>query len=189
MYLIAGLGNPTTKYEKTRHNVGFDVIDELSRRYGIDVNVKKHKALIGRGIIDGNRVMLIKPQTFMNNSGESIVEILDYYRLDAEEDLLVISDDISLAPGRIRIRKKGSAGGHNGLKDIIAWTDTEGFARVRIGVGEKPRDRDLVDHVLSRFSQEEREPVDRAIEEAADACAMIVNGDIDGAMNKYNGKG
>ena len=122
MFLIVGLGNPSSKYDKTRHNVGFDVIDELADKYNIAVNIKKHKAMIGKGVIDGMKVMLVKPQTFMNNSGESVIEILDYYKLSAEEDMVIISDDISLDCGRIRVRKKGSDGGHNGLKDIIAWT-------------------------------------------------------------------
>ncbi len=182
------MGNPGRQYERTRHNVGFDVIDALAGRFQIDVREKKHKALIGSGAIAGRRVMLAKPQTFMNASGESVAEILSYYGLDPEEDLLVVSDDINLPPGAIRIRKQGSAGGHNGLKSVIEQTGTKGFCRLRVGVGEKRGD-DLVGHVLGRFSKEERALIDGAIEDAADAAEMIAAGGADRAMNEYNGKG
>ncbi len=188
MFLIVGLGNPSSKYDKTRHNVGFDVIDELADKYNIAVNIKKHKAMIGKGVIDGMKVMLVKPQTFMNNSGESVIEILDYYKLSAEEDMVIISDDISLDCGRIRVRKKGSDGGHNGLKDIIAWTDTNNFPRVRVGIGDKPKGWDLADHVLGRFTDSERKLVDESIADAAKACVMVAAGNVDEAMNRYNGK-
>lgn len=188
MYLIAGLGNPTSKYEKTRHNIGFDVIDVLSEKYGIAVNQKKAKALIGTGMIGTEKVILAKPQTFMNLSGESISQLIDYYKLDAEQELIVIFDDISLEPGGIRIKSKGSAGGHNGLKDIIARIGTSGFSRIKVGVGAKPDGWDLADHVLGRFSAEDRASADHAIQDAADALAMMLKGDMEAAMNCYNRK-
>lgn len=188
MYIIAGLGNPTEQYQKTRHNIGFDVIDALAEKYHIDVAEKKHKALCGKGMIEGQKVLLVKPQTYMNLSGESIQEILHYYKEDPAEKLLVIFDDISLEPGNIRIRKKGSAGGHNGIKNIIAMTGTQEFQRIKVGVGEKPKGWDLADHVLGRFSTEDRVKVEEAIKEAVEAVGMIVNGEVDQAMNHYNAK-
>ena len=151
MFIIAGLGNPSAQYEGTRHNVGFDVIDRLSEKYNISVDSKKHRALIGKGIIDGQKVILVKPQTFMNLSGESIRSIIDYYKVDPEQELLVIYDDISLDVGQLRIREKGSAGGHNGIKNIIDQLGTQVFPRIKIGVGEKPKGYDLADYVLGHF--------------------------------------
>ena len=188
MFLIVGLGNPTKQYEKTRHNIGFDVMDALAEKYNISISEKKHKALCGKGVIEGEKVLLVKPQTYMNLSGESIAEILNYYKLDAEEDFLVVFDDISLAPGNIRIRKKGSAGGHNGIKNIIAMTGTQNFKRIKVGVGEKPKGWDLADYVLGRFSDEDRKKVNDAIEDAIGAVSMILRGETDQAMNCYNAK-
>ena len=128
MYVIVGLGNPDKKYEHTRHNIGFDVIDALADKYNISVTDKKHKALCGSGVIEGMKVLLVKPQTYMNLSGESVAEVMNFYKLDPDEEMIVIFDDISLEPGRIRIRKKGSAGGHNGIKSIIAMTGTQASA-------------------------------------------------------------
>lgn len=188
MFVIVGLGNPDKKYERTRHNIGFDAIDALSRKYNIPVKEKKHKALVGTGAIEGCRVMLVKPLTYMNLSGESVGEIMNFYKLDPEEELLVIFDDISLAPGNIRIRKKGSAGGHNGIKSIIAHTGTMNFKRIKIGVGEKPKDWDLADYVLGRFDASDRKKVDDAIADAMEAAKRIACDDIDGAMNDFNAK-
>lgn len=188
MFVIVGLGNPDKKYEGTRHNIGFDAIDALSRKYNIPVKEKKHKALVGTGAIEGCRVMLVKPLTYMNLSGESVGEIMNFYKLDPEEELLVIFDDISLAPGNIRIRKKGSAGGHNGIKSIIAHTGTMNFKRIKIGVGEKPKDWDLADYVLGRFDASDRKKVDDAIADAMEAAKRIACDDIDGAMNDFNAK-
>lgn len=188
MFIIAGLGNPTSQYEGTRHNIGFDVMDALAEKYNISISEKKHKALCGKGVIEGEKVLLVKPQTYMNLSGESIAEILNYYKLDAEEDFLVVFDDISLAPGNIRIRKKGSAGGHNGIKNIIAMTGTQNFKRIKVGVGEKPKGWDLADYVLGRFSDEDRKKVNDAIEDAIGAVSMILRGEADQAMNCYNAK-
>ena len=188
MFIIAGLGNPTSQYEGTRHNIGFDVMDALAEKYNISISEKKHKALCGKGVIEGEKVLLVKPQTYMNLSGESIAEILNYYKLDAEEDFLVVFDDISLAPGNICIRKKGSAGGHNGIKNIIAMTGTQNFKRIKVGVGEKPKGWDLADYVLGRFSDEDRKKVNDAIEDAIGAVSMILRGETDQAMNCYNAK-
>lgn len=138
MYIIAGLGNPGGKYEKTKHNMGFQVIDLLADKYHIEMNQKKHKAICGTGIIEGVKVLLLKPQTFMNLSGESIRDAVDFYKIDPETEFIVIYDDISLPPGHLRIRKKGSAGGHNGIKNIIQHLGTQVFPRIRVGVGEKP---------------------------------------------------
>ena len=186
MFVIAGLGNPGEKYEKTRHNVGFDVIDVLADQYNINVRDKKCRALCGSGIIGGQKVLLVKPQTFMNLSGVSIAAILKFYKLDPASQLLVIFDDISLEPGKLRIRRKGSAGGHNGIKNIIALCGGEDFMRIRIGVGAKPADWDLADHVLGRFPKAERALVEEAMKDAADAAALLVKGEIDAAMNRYN---
>lgn len=188
MYVIAGLGNPDKKYEKTRHNVGFDVIDAMAKKYNVELTEKKHKAIFGSGYIAGQKVLLVKPQTYMNLSGESIQAILNFYKLDAERDLLVIYDDISLAPGRIRIRAKGSAGGHNGIKNIIAMTGTQGFARIKVGVGEKPAGWDLADYVLGRFSKEDRALVEDAFVDVMEAVELILADDLPGAMNQFNGK-
>ena len=189
MFVIAGLGNPGKKYENTRHNAGFMAIDALADKYGIQVTEKKHKALCGTGVINGVKVLLVKPQTFMNVSGESIGEIMQFYKLDAQEDLLIIFDDISLAPGNIRIRKKGSAGGHNGIKSIIAHTGTQDFMRIKVGVGEKPSGWDLADYVLAQLPKEEKEIIEQTVKtETAEAAALIVSGDVDKAMNQYNAK-
>ncbi len=188
MYIIAGLGNPDRRYENTRHNVGFDVIDALAAKYNISMNERKHKAICGRGLVAGVRVLLVKPQTYMNLSGESIADILHFYKLDPAEDLIVIFDDISLKPGNIRIRTKGSAGGHNGIKSIIARTGSSEFSRIKVGVGEKPEGWDLADHVLGRFSKEERECVEEAIKDAVSAAEYMVCDETNRAMNEFNAK-
>lgn len=188
MYLIVGLGNPTKKYEHTRHNIGFDVIDHLADQYNISMNTKKFKGICGTGAIEGRKVLLLKPQTFMNLSGISVREAADYYKLDFTQELIVIYDDIDLAPGNLRIRKKGSAGGHNGIKDIIAHLGTQEFLRIRVGAGAKAEGQDLVNHVLGHFSGADRELVAQAIENAAGAVRLMVQGDTDAAMNQYNKK-
>lgn len=188
MYIIAGLGNPTKEYEGTRHNVGFDVIDRLGEKYNIAVDTKKHKAYIGKGMIDGQKVLLVKPQTYMNLSGESVRELVEYYKVDAEEEVLVIYDDISLDVGQLRIRKKGSAGGHNGIKNIIAHLGTQVFPRIKVGVGEKPKNYDLADYVLGHFSKAERAQMEDGYDRATEAVRLILAGEIDAAMNQYNKK-
>ena len=188
MFLIVGLGNPTKQYEKTRHNIGFDVMDALADKYNISISENKHKALCGKGVIEGMKVVLAKPQTYMNLSGESVAELVNYYKLDPESELIVVFDDISLEPGNIRIRKKGSAGGHNGIKNIIAMTGTQNFMRIKVGVGEKPKGWDLADYVLGHFSPQERTLMDEAALRAADAIRTIITQGADVAMNEFNRK-
>lgn len=187
MFLIAGLGNPGRQYEKTRHNMGFDTIDELIDRHRIPQGGIAHKAMYGKGMIAGEKILAVKPLTYMNLSGEAIREYVNYYKMDPETELIVIYDDIDLEPGQIRIRKKGSAGGHNGIKSIIAQIGTQNFYRIKVGVGAKPKGWDLADYVLGRFSSEERKLVDKAICDAADAVEMILKDGIEAAMNHYNG--
>ena len=187
MYIIAGLGNPTREYEKTRHNVGFDTIDVLADKLNTSVDEKKFKGLYGRGIIAGEKVILLKPQTFMNLSGESVREAADFYKVDPEH-IIVIYDDISLDVGQLRIRKKGSAGGHNGIKNIIAHLGTQEFPRIKVGVGAKPPKMDLADYVLSRFGAEEQKIMDEAFGEAAEAAVMMMTTGAERAMNHYNAK-
>lgn len=188
MFIIAGLGNPTKEYEGTRHNAGFAVLDALAEKYNIAVDTKKHRAYIGKGMIAGQKVFLAKPQTYMNLSGESIKSLTDYYKVDVESELLIIYDDISLDPGQIRIRAKGSAGGHNGIKNIIAHLGTSVFPRIKVGVGEKPPKYDLADFVLGHFSKEEQEKMDDGYAHAVSAAEMILSGEINAAMNEYNRK-
>ena len=187
MYLIAGLGNPSKTYEGTRHNVGFTMIDVIGSKFDIDVTTRKHKALVGRGVIDGMRVILAKPQTYMNLSGESIREIADFYKIEPE-NIIIIYDDISLDVGQLRIRKKGSAGGHNGVKNIIAHLGTQEFPRIKVGIGNKPEGWDLADFVLSRYSKAEQEALEEAAEGVVGALKLMLADDIDGAMNRYNAK-
>ena len=186
MIIIAGLGNPTKEYEGTRHNVGFQVIDKIAEKYNIAVDAKKGRAYVGKGIIEGQKVLLVKPQTYMNLSGESIRELVDYFKVDPKEELLVIYDDISLNPGQIRIRKKGSAGGHNGIKNIIAQLGTTEFQRIKVGVGEKPKHYDLADYVLGHFQGDEKKLMEEAYDRAAAAVAEILTDGPDKAMNDFN---
>lgn len=188
MYLIVGLGNPSAQYGNTRHNIGFDAIDAIAEKYNINMNNRKHKAVYGQGIIAGQKVILAKPQTFMNLSGESIRSFIDYYKIDAQTQLLVLFDDVSLGVGQLRIRKKGSAGGHNGIKNIIAHLNSQDFSRIKIGVGEKPEEMDLADYVLGHFSKEERIIMNNAVQKVTEAVDRIVAGDMNGAMNQYNQK-
>ena len=188
MYIIAGLGNPTMQYEGTSHNAWFDVIDALADKYNISVDGRKNRAYIGKGIIEGQKVLLVKPQTYMNLSGESIGGLVDYFKIDEEQDLIVIYDDISLAPGQIRIRKKGSAGGHNGIKNIIAHLGTQVFPRIKVGVGEKPKKYDLADYVLSHFTKAEREEMEEGYQKAIQAVEKILAGEMEAAMNEFNRK-
>lgn len=188
MFIIAGLGNPSKEYENTRHNVGFDTIDAIADKYNINVMELKHKAKIGKGYIGGEKVILVKPLTFMNLSGESVRAVIDYYKAEPAADLIVISDDISLPPGQIRVRMRGSAGGHNGLKNIIQHLGGENFQRIRIGVGEKPKEYDLADWVLGHFNKEDRMAVDEAVKKAVQAVEMTLKDGIDAAMNEFNRK-
>ena len=187
-YIIAGLGNPGDKYAHTRHNMGFDAVDVLAQRHGIVLNRKKFRGIYGKGEIAGQRVLLVKPQTYMNLSGECLAPLAQYFGSDPAHRLIVLCDDIHLEPGHIRVRTKGSAGGHNGLKNIIAQTGTDGFVRIRIGVGEEQEDGGLVGHVLGHLSREEQKRTAEALEHAADAAELILAGEIQAAMNRFNRK-
>ena len=186
MYLIAGLGNPTREYEKTRHNVGFEAIDILADKAGTTVTEKKHKALYGKGYIGGQKVILAKPQTYMNLSGESLRPIMDFYKLDLS-DILVIYDDISLEPGMLRLRTKGSAGGHNGMKSIIKHLGGDTFPRIRVGIGgEKHPGQDLADYVLGHFKDDEKELLSDALDKVEKAAELFAQDEFAEAMNKYS---
>ena len=187
-YLVAGLGNPEKKYDGTRHNAGFAVIDRLANKYQIPYAGTKYRAATGRGRIGMRDVVLAKPITYMNLSGEAIRPLADYYKVDTTTRLIVISDDTDLDVGVLRIRKKGSAGGHNGLKNIIQHLGHEDFIRLRVGVGRRSADGDQVSHVLSRIPKEEQEAFDLALDRAAEAVATIITDGADAAMNLFNRK-
>lgn len=188
MYIIIGLGNPEKKYMNTRHNIGFDVIDAIAERNDIVLGEKKHKAVIGKGIVAGQNVVLVKPLTYMNLSGESVRSVIDFYKADERSELIVICDDVNLDMGQIRIRRRGSDGGHNGLKNIIMHLGHDEFIRVRMGVGGKPPRVDLADYVLGHFSAEEREMMNESARTAALAIETAIVEGADAAMNKYNRK-
>lgn len=186
-YIIAGLGNPGGKYENTRHNAGFICIDKIAQNNRVHVNKIKFKSLVGECRMGDKKVLLMKPSTFMNLSGQALTEAMNFYKLSPER-VLVIFDDISLEPGKMRIRRKGSDGGHNGMKNIIYLSGSDEFPRIKIGVGKKPHpDYDLADWVLSRFTAAEQKLIDEAAEKTADAAGLIINGEIDKAMGLYNG--
>ena len=187
MYVIVGLGNPGNEYEKTKHNTGFRVIDKIADKYNIDICKFKHKAMVGDGMINGQKVMLVKPQTYMNLSGESVREVMSFYKVPIE-NMIVVFDDISLAPGFIRIREKGSAGGHNGIKNIIAHMGTENFSRIKVGIGEKPSGWDLADYVLAKFTEDEEASLALGIDHAVSAAELFIKGDLQTAMNRFNKK-
>ena len=186
MKIIVGLGNPGAKYAGTRHNVGFSVILKLADKYNIGLTEKKHKAEFGKGIIEGEKVILAMPQTYMNLSGESVRELMDYYKCDCS-DIIVIYDDIDLAVGRLRIREKGSAGGHNGMKNIILHLGSQEFTRIRVGVGQKPKNMDLADYVLSRFGSDEQSVMNEGFDWACEAVAVALAEGTPAAMNRFNG--
>lgn len=188
MYVIAGLGNPGNKYEGTRHNIGFEIIDYISRVYDIKVNRLGFKSLYGQGMIDGEKVLLIKPQTFMNLSGQAIKPALDFYKIPPE-NLFLICDDVNIPLGTLRIREKGSAGGHNGLKDIIYMLCSDEFPRLRVGVGAPQNEHiDLADHVLGMFSKEENEILLKVAKRITEALPVMMKDGVSKAMSRYNGK-
>lgn len=187
MKIIVGLGNPTREYQATRHNIGFDTITKLSDEYNIPLDFKKHKAVCGKGYIAGEKVILAQPQTYMNVSGESVRELVDFYKV-TNEDIIIIYDDVALGVGQLRIRPRGSAGGHNGIKSIIAHLGTQEFPRIRVGVGDKPKNWDLADYVLGRFPADEQPVIREALGRAAKACETIIADGIEEAMNLYNRK-
>ncbi|AGX41183.1 aminoacyl-tRNA hydrolase [Clostridium saccharobutylicum] len=184
MFLIVGLGNPGSEYENTRHNIGFKVVDNIAKEYNIEINRQKFKGIYGEGFIDGEKVILLKPTTYMNLSGESIREVVDFYKL-TNEQVLVIYDDISLDVGRLRIREKGSAGGHNGIKSIISHLGTDVFPRIKVGVGQP--NVDLVNYVLGKFTKEEMLVLNESIDASTKASRDIIKNDVKTAMNQFNG--
>jgi len=188
LFVIVGLGNPTAQYVGTRHNVGFEVIDVLANQYNIESSGKKFQAYVGKGVIEGHKVLLAKPQTYMNLSGQSVAAMVNYFRIDVENRLIVISDDVHLGVGQIRIRQRGSSGGQKGLSSIINLIGTEEFIRIRVGVGEKPSKMSMANYVLSHFTKEEQE----VMEESYDACVKgildILEGNTEKAMNQWNRK-
>ena len=187
MYYIVGLGNPGIQYENTRHNAGFITIDYLARKYSIDIRKIKFKSLIGQGVISGHKVMLVKPQNYMNNSGEAIREIYKYFDFDHDK-LIVIYDDIDIDFGSIRIRKKGSAGTHNGMKSIIYNLEFDDFPRIKVAVGKKPSYMDLANFVLSGFSKQEAKIIEEEVKFASDAIEMILEEGIEKSMSMFNSK-
>lgn len=185
-FMIVGLGNPGRQYENTRHNVGFMALDAIAEKNHVEVKRIKYKGLVGECRIAGKRVLLLKPSTFMNLSGQSVAEAMSFYKLKPEQ-VLILFDDINLSPGRLRIRRKGSDGGHNGMKNIIYLSGSDQFPRIKIGVGQKPHpDYDLKDWVLSRFTSQEMRDLSPALNNAAAAAELILKGEIDQAMNLYN---
>ena len=187
-WLIVGLGNPGSKFDGTRHNAGFSALERYSEKSGVKIDKMKFKAVIGETTLAGKRVLLMKPQTFMNLSGEAVRDAANFYKIPPE-NIIVLSDDISLDVGRIRVRAKGSAGGQNGLKNIIYHLNSEDFPRVKIGVGAKPhKDYDLADWVLSRFTNDEQENINKACDNAMKAAEQIISGGVQSAANQFNGK-
>lgn len=187
MYLIVGLGNPESDYSKTRHNMGFNVINKLSEKYGIEVNKSKFKGLVGNGIIEGEKVVLLKPQTFMNLSGESVIEAMNFYKIQ-KENLIIIYDDVDIEPGNIRIRKNGSAGSHNGMKSVIEHIKTEDFVRIRVGIGKPKEHIDMINHVIGHILEDELNTLDEGISAAKESVVEMLKNSIDSAMNKFNKK-
>ena len=185
MKIIVGLGNPGKEYEKTRHNTGFMVLDKIADKFNIEITKEKSKALIGLGEINGEKVMLVKPQTFMNLSGEAVRGLVDFYKEDID-NIFIIFDDIDLEIGKIRIKERGSAGTHNGMKSIVSHLGTENFKRIKVGIGKPKENMDLISHVLGRFSDDEIKELEKSINNAVDSAIMLVENETAKAMNKYN---
>lgn len=185
MYLIVGLGNPEPEYSKTRHNMGFDVINKLADKYQIDVKSKKWKGIYGKGIIENEKVILLKPQTFMNLSGESIREVMNFYNLE-NQDIIIIYDDMDIEKGEIKVRKTGGPGSHNGMKSVIENLSNSRFKRVRVGIGKPQEKTDMINYVIGKVPKEELEVLDKGTEKAKEAVIEIIKNGIDSAMNKFN---
>lgn len=185
MYLIVGLGNPEEDYAKTRHNMGFDVINKLAKEYEIEITRTKFKGLYGMGTIEDEKVILLKPQTYMNLSGESIEQFKKFYKLE-NSNIIVVSDDITIEPGSIRVRRKGSSGAHNGLKSVIDSLKTEEFTRIRVGVGRPNEKTDIIDHVIGHVEDSQYAELEPGIEKAKEAVVITMKKGIDAAMNKFN---
>lgn len=185
MYLIVGLGNPEEEYSNTRHNMGFDTINKIAKQYNIEVNKNKFKGLCGSGIIENKKVILLKPQTYMNLSGESIKETMDFYKIQ-KENLIIIYDDIDLEAGIIKIRKKGGPGTHNGMKSVISNIKTQEFARVRVGIGKPERKEQLIEYVIGKIPDKDQKTLDEATTKSKEALIEIIKNGVDIAMNKFN---
>ncbi len=185
MYLIVGLGNPEAEYARTRHNMGVDVVNELADKYKIAISREKYQGLYGSGEIEGEKVVLLKPQTYMNLSGDSVVEFVNFYKIDNDK-IIVIYDDIDTEPGRIRLRAKGGPGTHNGMKSVVSRLGTENFPRVRVGIGTPEFKNDLINYVIGNIKDAEYEVLKEGINKAADAVVSIIKDGIDNAMNKFN---
>lgn len=186
MYIIVGLGNPGREYAETRHNAGFRAVDAFIDEFHIDGPQVKFRAMIGKGTVGGEKVLCVKPLTYMNLSGEAVRAVCDFYKIDPTKELIVICDDIAIPAGHLRIRKKGSAGSHNGLENIILHLGTQDFIRIRVGVGDKPEGWDLADHVLAKITGPEKTAIEEAERAAAKAAAAIITDGVDKAMNRYN---
>lgn len=185
MYLIVGLGNPEEDYSKTRHNMGFNVVNKIAEKYGIEINKKKFDSLYGEGIIENEKVILLKPQTYMNLSGKAIIQVVNFYKIPLE-NICVIYDDMDIEPGIIKIRKKGGAGSHNGMKSVVAELNSEDFARIRVGIGNPEFKDDSINYVIGAIPKEEVKVLDEGTTKAADAMIAILKDGIDNAMNKFN---
>lgn len=185
MYLIIGLGNPEEEYSKTRHNMGFDVINKLAKQYNIEISRKKFNSLYGMGYINNEKVILVKPQTFMNNSGQAVIQFINFFKID-KQHIIVVYDDLDVIPGKIKIRKKGSAGTHNGMKSVIEQINFTDFTRIRVGIGNPEFKNDLLNYILSKIPDEEYEILKEGIEKAQKAITEIIENGVDSAMNKYN---
>ena len=185
MYLIVGLGNPESDYSKTRHNMGFNVINKLAKQYNISITKSKFNSEYENAVIEGEKVVLVKPQTFMNNSGEAVIQFINFYKIDMDK-LIIIYDDIDIEPGKIRIRKSGSAGSHNGMKSIIDFVKNEEFPRIRVGIGKPDENTDIIEYVLGGIPDEEKEFLEMGTEKAKDAIVELIKNGIDKAMNLYN---
>lgn len=185
MHLIVGLGNPEEEYARTRHNMGFDTINKIAKNNNIEINKNKFNSLYGTGTIEGEKVVLLKPQTYMNLSGNAVRDFMNFYKIK-ENELIVIFDDLDIEPGTIKIRKKGSSGTHNGMKSVVHEIQTENFARIRIGIGNPKYKNDLLNYILTRIPDEEYKVLENATDNAAKAVNEIIKNGIDSAMNKYN---
>lgn len=186
MFLIVGLGNPENEYDNTRHNMGFDTINKLAKEYKIELNKNKFKGIYGTGIIGNEKVLLLKPQTYMNLSGESIIEAVNFYKIDLQ-DLIIIYDDMDVEPGKIKIRKKGGPGSHNGMKSVIQNLNSEEFTRIRVGIGTPVHKNDMINYVIGKISsQEEKDKLNQGTDKAKEAIIEMIKNGVDTAMNKFN---
>ncbi len=185
MYLIVGLGNPEEEYSNTRHNMGFDTVNKIAKDYDIEINKNKFKGIYGTGIIENEKVILLKPQTYMNLSGESIIEAIKFYKIDTNK-IIVIYDDIDVKPGKIKIRKKGGPGSHNGMKSVINSLGSQEFSRIRVGIGTPEHKNDMINYVIGKVPKEELEQLDEGTSTAKEAVTEIIKNGIDIAMNKFN---